>query len=371
MKDARDVIIIGAGIIGCAIAREMARRGARVRVIDARTVGSGATQASAGVLAPYIEGHERGPLLDLTVRSLRMYDDFISAVRSESALDVEFRRCGTLEVAVDEPSAARLRAAQQHYERAGVDLRWLSPDIVRALEPALPDTIAGALLVPDHGYVAVGQLTEALAWAAMRHGAEIETTHRVTTLRQTGSRLEVITEDGTRWTADAVVVAAGSWSGHLGLPDAAPRAVRPVRGQLIRLSWHGRALAHVIWGPDCYVVPWLNGMVLVGATMEEVGFDERTTAAGVRDLLDAVCELIPEAWRASFVEARAGLRPATADGLPIVGASAEIDRLFYATGHFRNGILLAPLTAQLVSDLVLEAKRDPALDLLAPARVAE
>jgi glycine oxidase len=323
------------------------------------------------VLAPYIEGHERGPLLDLTVRSLAMYDQFIADVRNESALDVEFRRCGTLEVAADDADAARLRAADEQYRRAGVELRWLSPSELRAIEPALPDTVAGALLVPAHGYVAVPQLTEALTWAAMRHGAEIETAHRVASLRPIGARIEVLTDDGASWTANSVIVAAGSWSGHLALPDPAVHDVRPVRGQLIRLSWHGHALAHVIWGPDCYVVPWLDGTVLVGATMEEVGFDERTTAAGVRDLLDAVCELIPEAWRASFLEARVGLRPATTDGLPIIGRSTQIEHVFYATGHFRNGILLAPLTAQLVADLVLEGRTDPALDVLSPGRVAE
>jgi glycine oxidase len=178
-----------------------------------------------------------------------------------------------------------------------------------------------------------------------------------------------MTSDGTDWTADAVVIAAGSWSGQLGLREAAARDVRPVRGQLLRLSWHGEPLTHVLWGPDCYVVPWLDGTVLVGATMEEVGFDERTTAAGVRDLLDAVCELIPEAWGASFVEARAGLRPATRDGLPIIGRSTEVAGVFYATGHFRNGVLLAPLTAQLVADLVLDGIADPALRATAPDRL--
>jgi glycine/D-amino acid oxidase-like deaminating enzyme len=125
----------------------------------------------------------------------------------------------------------------------------------------------------------------------------------------------------------------------------------------------------VLWGKDCYVVPWRDGTVLVGATVEEVGFDERTTAAGVRDLLDAICELLPEAWGASFLEARAGLRPATADGLPIIGRSTHIPALVYATGHFRNGVLLAPLTSTLIADLVLDGKADPALALTAPGRL--
>lgn len=368
MADARDVIVIGAGIIGCAIGRELARRGARVRLIDARSVGAGATQASAGVLAPYIEAHERGALLDLTVRSLALYDQFVANVRQESGLSIEFRRCGTLEVATDDAAAERLCAAQQHYANAGIDLRWLSPDALRDVEPALPESVAGALLVPHHGYVAVGQLMDALAWAAMHHGAQIETAHRVAALRRTRAQVEVLTEDGTGWTAEAVVVAAGSWTSQLGLAEPPAHAVKPIRGQLLRLSWHGRPLTHVLWGPNCYVVPWLDGTVLVGATMEDVGFDERTTAAGVRDLLDAVCDLVPESWRAAFVEARVGLRPATSDGLPVIGPSSEIEGVFYATGHFRNGILLAPLTATLVADLVLEGKSDPALAVTAPSR---
>jgi glycine oxidase len=365
----RDVIVVGAGIIGCAVARELSRRGARVRVIEARAVGAGATQASAGVLAPYIEAHERSALLDLTVRSLDLYDRFIADVRQDSGLGVEFRRCGTLEIAVDEAAAARQRESRSRLAAAGVDVAWLTAEAVRRAEPSLPEGVAGALLVRTHGYVNVPQLTEALSWSAMRHGAEIETAHRVAEIRRAGGDLTVTAADGTTWTADAVVIAAGSWSGQTGPREAAAKDVRPVRGQLLRLAWRGSPLSHVLWGPDCYVVPWIDGTVLVGATMEEVGFDERTTAAGVRDLLDAVCELIPEAWRATFLEARAGLRPATTDGLPIVGASVDVPALFYATGHFRNGILLAPLTARLTADLVLDGISDPALELVSPGRI--
>jgi glycine oxidase len=178
----------------------------------------------------------------------------------------------------------------------------------------------------------------------------------------------VTADDGATWTARHVVVASGSWSGQLESPDPAARVVRPVRGQLIQLAWTGHPLSHVIWGKDCYVVPWRDGTVLVGATVEEVGFDERTTAAGVRDLLDAACELLPEAWGATFLDARAGLRPATPDSLPIIGPSASVDGLVYATGHFRNGVLLAPLTATIVADLILDGRHDPALAITTPDR---
>jgi glycine oxidase len=365
MREGADVIVVGGGIVGCAVALELASRGARVRIVEARTVAAGATQASAGILAPYIEGHDRGALFDLTLRSLAMYDDFIARVAEGAAVDIEYRRCGSLEIAADDAAADDFRRAAA---TAGGALQWLSAEDARRLEPALPDWTRGAILAPTHGYVAVSSLTEAVVWAALRHGAELETGRRVRTINRQADGLDVIADDGGTWTARHVVVASGSWSGQLESLDAAARAVRPVRGQLLQLAWKGSTLSHVIWGKDCYVVPWRDGTVLVGATVEDVGFDERSTAAGVRDLLEAVCELLPEAWGATFLEARAGLRPATPDGLPIIGPSRGIDGLVYATGHYRNGVLLAPLTAAMVADLVLEGRHDPALTLTTPDR---
>jgi glycine oxidase len=353
MSDAADVIIVGAGIIGCSIAHQLARRGARVRIFDARSVGAGATQASAGVLAPYIEAPRPGPLLDLAVRSLALFDEFIAGVRQDAGVGVEYRRCGTLEVALDGDEAARLQAA------AGLlpdeaSLAWIEPSDVPDVEPTLPTDTQGALLIRSHGYVGASQLAEALTWSALRHGADIETGRRIVGIRERASRLEVVSEDGMTWTADRVVVAAGSWLSQLGLDEPAAHAVRPIRGQLLRIEWDGVPPQRIIWGADCYVVPWANGSVLVGATVEDVGFDERTTAAGVRDLLDALCGLLPSAWRSTFREARVGLRPASSDGLPIIGPSERLPGVVFATGHYRNGILLAPITAAMVAEGVLD-----------------
>jgi len=359
---APDVVVIGGGIIGCAVSRELARRGAAVRMFEARTLGAGATQASAGILAPYIEGHDRGPLFELGIRSLGMYDAFVRDVSDESGLSVEYRRCGTLEVAADAPAAVRLRAAAT----ADAHLQWLDPAAAHGQEAALATSIEGAVLARDHGYVSVPALMDALAWAALRHGVQIEAAHRVTGIRVDNRGAMISTEDGTSWSAGAVVIAAGSWCGRLDVDDGAAALVKPVRGQLLRLHWRGAPLNHIVWGPDCYVVPWENQTVLVGATVEDVGFDERTTAAGVRDLLDAVCELLPEAWRATFLEARVGLRPATPDGLPFLGASQRSERLIYATGHYRNGVLLAPLTARLIADLIVDGREDEAIRQLRP-----
>jgi glycine oxidase len=363
-----DVIVIGGGIIGCAVGYEIARRGSRVRIFDGRVVAAGATQASAGILAPYIEGHERGPLFRMGLRSLAMYDGFVRSVVADAQAPIDYRRTGSLEIAADAQHAEALSATADAAGSAG--LAWLSVDEARRLEPALPPSIGGALLSPMHGYVAASALTEALVWAALRRGAEIETGRHIHAIEPRADRVAVIADDGETWTASAVVVAAGSWSGTLEGADPGARVVRPVRGQLIRLGWHGAPMSHVLWGKECYVVPWQDGTLLVGATIEEVGYDERTTAAGVRDLLDAVCDLLPDAWGASFLDARAGLRPATSDGLPLIGRSATMPGLVYATGHYRNGVLLAPLTAAIVADLVLDDRHDPDLVATAPSRFA-
>jgi glycine/D-amino acid oxidase-like deaminating enzyme len=169
-------------------------------------------------------------------------------------------------------------------------------------------------------------------------------------------------------TGDAVVLAAGSWSARLEIEGVSAPPVRPVRGQLLHLAWRDVNLRRVIWGEQCYLVPWQDGTLLVGATMEEVGFDERNTVAGVRELLDAACALLPRASVAGFLGARAGLRPGSPDAMPIVGPSRTMENLMYATGHFRNGVLLAPVTAQLVADALLDGRSDPALEAVGPQR---
>jgi len=183
--------------------------------------------------------------------------------------------------------------------------------------------------------------------------------------------VDVVLDDGNSIRAEQVVIATGSWTPQLlGLDDEAPRQVRPVRGQLLRIRPRAPLLSRVVWGPGCYLVPWDDGTVLVGATMEEAGFDERNTVTAVRALLEAASTLVPALSDATFVDARSGLRPATPDGLPIIGPSASSDRLFYATGHFRNGVLLAPLTARIVADLMLDRRAVPELEALSPRRVA-
>jgi len=363
-----DIIVVGAGIVGCAVAYELARRGASVQLVDERPVGMGATQASAGVLAPYIEARADGPLLSLTARSLNLYEQFIESLMADGGITVPYRRTGTLDVATDDAEWKTLGAAAATLAQRGVPAVLLDAAAIRDEEPHLAEGAAGGLLIETHGFVAAGELTRALVASARKHGAQLIEQSRVRRIAPDGHDLVVETDRGTL-TADAVVLAAGSWSGDIGVNNVSARLpVRPVRGQLLYLAWTGTPLRRVTWGRRCYMVPWDDGTVLVGATVEEAGFDERATVAGVRDLLDAACEIVPHAWSCGFRGVRVGLRPATPDELPVIGASSTLPSLMYATGHYRNGVLLAPLTAQLVADAMLDERIDPMLNAVSPAR---
>jgi glycine oxidase len=367
----RDIVVVGAGIVGCAVAYELARRGAAVDVVDMRAAGMGATQASAGVLAPYIEARDGSPLLELTVRSLDLFDAFVASVSADSRMAVPYRRTGTLDVATDDHEMQGLRQTAEVLARRGIAADLLDAHGAREQEPHLAADVIGGLLIPSHGFVSAPELTRALAAAARRHGAQLIEHGPVRRISRSGGDVIVETDRGSL-VGSAVVLAAGSWSGGIDIEGIAARVpVRPIRGQLIHLAWIGPTLRRVTWSSRCYLVPWDDGTLLVGATSEDAGFDERTTAAGVRDLLQAACEIVPRGWTAGFLGARVGLRPASGDDLPIIGASHVMPNLMYATGHFRNGVLLAPLTAKLVADAMLDNHVDALLDSVSPQRFGD
>jgi glycine oxidase len=360
-----NITVVGAGIIGCAVAHELASRGARVRVVDMRGPGLGATQASAGILAPHVEGHIDA-LLRLGVCSLSLYDAFVARAVKDGSQPVEYERSGTLQVALDADQAAALEAAAKRLAANGVACTLMHGDAARALEPSLSPRICAALLVPQHGYVRVGELTSALAAAAVSAG----TTTTMATMRRVESRESVVTVTTSAGDieGDAVILAAGSWTSTIAQPLATPPAVRPVRGQLLHLHFNQRPLSRVVWGTGCYLVPWHDGSLLVGATVEEAGFDETATAAGVTHLLESAGALLAATPTARFDAVRVGLRPGTPDELPLIGPSSTMRGVYYAAGHYRNGVLLAPLTAKLVADLVLDGRRAPELELVRPDR---
>lgn len=356
------IIVIGAGIVGCAVAYELASRGASVRVLEWRGIGTGATRASAGILAPTIEGHAPA-LLDLGASSLAMYDEFVRRVSRDAGRSIEYERSGTLQVALNASESERLCALARTFSEAAVTHTLMHGEQARAFEAALPAEAVRALFVPQHGYVSASQLTLALADATGRRGADM-TTARVLGI-EGGNRPSVRTQSDTI-NADAVVVTTGSWTDQI---VSHTSAVRPIRGQSIQLRMERRPARCVIWGNDCYAVPWRDGTVLVGATVEDVGFDERATMSGVLHLLGEAQRLLPALREAAFEEVRVGLRPMTKDELPVIGPSSTMPNVFYATGHYRNGVLLAPLTARLVADMVIDGRRGPELELMRPGRL--
>ena len=367
-KDHPSVIVVGAGIVGCTVAYELAKSGASVTVVEPRAPGQGATRASAGILAPDIEGHGSSLLRLLGRRSIAMYDDFIAELRADSGHEIVYQRNGTFELAFSDADVHRLEDLAAALKGDRIESRWLQPPAFDDYEPRASKQARGALFIPNHGFVGVTQLTLAAAGAARKYGATfVSGTGAIRIFTIADGRVGVQSSSAT-WNADRVVLAAGSWSSTITVDDADRIPVKPIRGQLIQLRTDPGALHRVIWGPDGYLVPWPDGSVLVGSTVEDVGFDENYTDEAVAKLRAAAASLVPSLANAEVTSIRTGLRPKGPDDVPILGRSRVVPGLIYATAHYRNGVLFTPLTVQLVRDLVFDRPADPALEDLDPLR---
>ena len=363
------MIVVGAGVVGCTIAYELAQSGVQVHVIEPRAPGQGATRASAGILAPHIEGHGSDLLRSLGSRSLDLFDDFVTRLRRDSGHEVFYQRNGTFELAFSDGDVERLGDLSNTIRKEGIEARWIAPEDFGDLEPLASPSARGALLIPTHGFVGVTSMTLAAAAATEKLGGRITAaTGAIRIHALPGDRVGVQTSS-TTLDADRVVLAAGSWSSAVTVEGADHVPVRPIRGQLIQLQAEPGAIRRVMWGPEGYLVPWPDGSVLVGSTVEDVGFDEAHTLEAVDKLRAAAVSLVPRLAAAAMTSIRTGLRPKGPDDLPILGRSTAVPGLIYATAHYRNGVLFTPLTVQLVRDLVLDRPSDPALHDLDPARV--
>jgi glycine oxidase len=320
------------------------------------------------MLAPYTEAAEGGPLLTLGARSLALFGPFVERVQAESGVNVNYRETGSLHVARSSSALAHFELTRNTLAALDVPATLLTPAEVRAHEPHVTSNVQGGLLLPSQALVSAPAITRAMVSAARRHGAVLLDPARAVRLTPGESGVAIETDRGPLQ-ARVVVLAAGAWSASIaidGVTDAVP--VTPIRGQLLHLGWDGTPVSRITWDDHCYVVPWQDGTLLVGATVEDVGFDERTTTTGVQRLLAAVCDLLPHAAIAQLSSARAGLRPATPDGLPLIGWSSVATGVMYATGHYRNGVLLAPLTADMVAGAILDGRNDTAFGITAPGR---
>ena len=354
-----DVILVGGGGIGLACARALAASGRSVLLLERGRTGREATLAAGGMLSPLAEADGPGPFLSLELDSLRRWPAFAEELRAESTLDVELRLEGKLLLALDDEAAARLRARHCWLAAAGFRAEWLEGTQLGEREPAAGPAVGG-LLLPEEGQVDNRMLARALRVAAERAGCRIREGVAVTgVLGERGRARGVRLEDGTELSADQVVLAAGAWSGSVaGLPRPLP--VRPVKGQMIALRAEAPAplLRGIVESDACYVIPRRGereARVWVGATSEEAGFVRGTTAEASGRLHAAAARAVPALTRARVVEAWDGFRPGTPDGLPVLGEDPALAGLIHATGHYRNGILLTPVTAELVAKAALGA----------------
>jgi glycine oxidase len=352
-RSAYDLVVVGAGAIGLAAAWRAARAGLSVLVLERDVAGAGASGVAAGMLAPVTEADfGEQELLALNLESRAMWAAFAAELEERSGRPSGYADSGCLVVAADRDDVAELRRLQDFHVSLGLDSEWLTPRAARALEPGLSPRIGGAISAPHEGHVDPVAVVAALAAALEADGGELLTGCEVEGLVDEDGRVTgVRTTSGRDVAAEHVLVAAGAWSAQLA-PDAP--AVRPVKGQLLELRVRdGRPLpaSRLVRTPRCYVVSRPDGRVVVGATTEEQGFDTSVTADGVFRLLEAALEVLPDVVELELVRARAGLRPGTPDGHPVIGAGAR-PGLFWATGHGRNGVLLAPLTAERVLDAI-------------------
>lgn len=355
-----DVVIVGGGVIGCALAYELAGRGLGVTVLERDALGAHASTVAAGMLAPLSESARPGPLSDLGMRSLARYQSLAPALKDETGVDVELLPSGTLRVALGEVEEIELRRAErwqnEQGKSAGMSVEWLDAATAREHEPAFAPGIVGALWSSGEQQVNPKRLMAALAQAAARRGAHfLEGTPALGFMVANGRVCGLRTSSGNI-DAGTVVLAAGPWSGGLGDDLGLSFPVTPKRGQLLHLRAIPQPLRHMLNARHRYLVPRADGTIIVGATEEERGYDRRPSAAGIAYLLGILPHLAPAVAVAEFCGVEVGLRPWSADGLPLLGAVPTRPGLVVATGHGRNGILLAPITAQLLTTLIADGR---------------
>lgn len=360
-----DVVVVGGGVIGLSCAWRVAQRGARVAVLERGDPGGGATRVAAGMLAPVGELTFGEPeLLELTLAAARLYPEFVAELEATAGESTGYERLGALHVALDRDEAAQLRRVHDLQRSLELEADWLPPRRCRDLEPGLTPSFHGGVFAPGEAAVDPRALTRALLSALAAEGVEVRTETEVVDGIFEGERLAgVRTGDGEELRAETVVLASGAWAGGTEwLPPHARPTVRPVKGQVLELRARelpgaagGEPVArHILASERVYLVPRPDGRLIVGATVEEMGFDTAVTAGGIHELLRESYRLLPDVAEMELLGATAGLRPGTPDNLPLVAPGA-IDGLVLATGHFRNGILLAPLAAQAVAGLLAAA----------------
>ncbi|CAM3755394.1 glycine oxidase ThiO [Marinicrinis lubricantis] len=347
-----NTIIIGGGVIGCSIAFELAKRGKKVAVLERGRLAGEASGAAAGMLAAQAEMEKSGPLFELARRSRSMFPALAEELRELSGIDIALVRKGMLKVAMTADEALSLKHIMEFQRKSGERAEWLSGTEVRAREPGLSEAVIGAMWIPEDGHVLAPELTQALAVSAGVLGADLmEFTDVRSLVLENGRAAGVVTQHGLIG-CDQLVIASGARAGELLDQAGSPLPIYPVKGECVSVISRPPLLTSTIFSHGCYLVPKRGGRIVIGATSTEHCYDKRVTASGVAVLLDRAKRLVPNIVNAEWEKAWTGLRPQTEDGLPYIGEHPDWKGLFVAAGHYRNGILLSPVTGKLVADLM-------------------
>lgn len=352
-----DIVIIGGGVIGLSIARELAGRGLRdVMLIERGELGAEASWAAGGMLAPQVEADRPDDFFRLACASRDLYTAFAEKLQAETGLDVELDRIGTLYVGFTTEAEQELRRRYEWQTNEALRVEWLSSDEARTLEPGLSPQVRCALRFPDDYQVENRRLVQALIAANQRLGVRLITNTEAHSLRIESDKV-VGLETTTDFVSTArVVIAAGAWTSRI---RRVPIQIEPVRGQMLCFKAQPPIMRHVMYSSRGYLVPRRDGRLLAGSTSESVGFDKRVTPEGVNSIKAMAVEIAPAVNSLSLIDSWAGFRPHAADNLPVLGPDEEVAGLFYATGHYRNGILLAPITAELIANAIVDNARSP------------
>jgi glycine oxidase len=373
------VVIVGGGVIGLTVARALALRGlSDVLLIERSSLGAESSSAAAGMLAPQAEADRADDFFHLACQSREMYPAFAAALREETGIDIELETTGTLYLAFTDKDARELEERYEWQSKAGLALDILGSEDARRLEPAISDNVCSALKFPLDTQVENRRLISALGASTAKLGVRLVTGTTVTAVKTDYRGVAGVETSRGFVSTNIVVIAGGAWTSLLGLTALSGKTtsdkvlpnlfVEPVRGQMLCFEANPQIARHVIYSPRGYVVPRRDGRLLAGSTTEQAGFDRRVTAEGVSCILSAALEISPQIGALPMTASWAGLRPRAADGLPVLGPYAEIEGLLYATGHYRNGILLAPVTGELIAGAIVDKVASSSLSIFSPDR---
>ncbi|HYR77273.1 MAG TPA: glycine oxidase ThiO [Pyrinomonadaceae bacterium] len=367
-----DVVIVGGGVIGLSIARALALRGVSdVMLIERGQPGAEASWAAGGILAPQVESDRADDFFSLAAAGRDLYPAFAESLKDETGIDVELDLTGTLCLGFTEKDEAELRSRFDWQSKAGLSVEWLSGDEARRQEPCISHQVRCALCLPNDYQVDNRRLIEALVKANEKLDVRLITDCHVSKLLIENEKIRGVETSSGFVVARVVVLAAGAWTSQINSSDLALPQLEPVRGQMLCYETRPRIARHVIYSSRGYLVPRRDGRLLAGSTTEWAGYDKRVTDEGVRAIKSMAIEIAPALARLTPVDSWAGFRPRATDDLPVLGPCEEIAGLFYATGHYRNGILLAPITAQLIAQAIVDGATSPMPAAFSPDRFRE